>query len=237
MEQIGIKVQDEIIDLQTALDKSITDGEPIYFDNSSDSLDIIRHSTAHLMAQAIKELYPEVKFFVGPTVDEGFYYDFRVDAKINEDDVKKIEKKMKSLVSKKYKFERYILTKQEAIEKFKDDDLKQEVLKKLDSDELSIYKQGDFEDLCRGPHLPNTKFARYFKLTRVAGAYLGGDEKREMLTRIYGIAFADKESLTEYLTMIEEAKKRDHRKVGKDLDLFTFDVEVDLKICYLKPID
>ncbi len=225
MEQIGIKVQDEIIDLQTALDKSITDGEPIYFDNSSDSLDIIRHSTAHLMAQAIKELYPEVKFFVGPTVDEGFYYDFRVDSKIGEDDLKKIEKKMKSLVSKKYKFEKYILTKQEAIEKFKDDDLKQEVLKKLDSNELSIYKQGSFEDLCRGPHLPNTKFARYFKLTRVAGAYLGGDENREMLTRIYGIAFADKESLTEYLTMIEEAKKRDHRKVGKDLDLFTFDEE------------
>ncbi len=225
LEQIGIKFQNEIIDLQTALDVSNVEGEAIYFDNSIESLNIIRHSTAHLMAQAIKEIYPEVKFFVGPNVQDGFYYDFRVNTKISEDNLSEIEKKMKALSSKKYKIEKYSISKDEALKKFANDDLKLEVLNKIDSSEVSIYKQGDFEDLCRGPHLPNTKFARYFKLTKVAGAYIGGDEKREMLTRIYGIAFADKESLDDYLFMIEEAKKRDHRKLGNELDLFTFNEE------------
>jgi len=177
------------------------------------------------MAQAIKQLYPEAKFFVGPVVDEGFYYDFRVDAKISDADLKKIEKTMQQLVKKKIDITRYCIPKTEAQEKFADDDLKQEVMKRIDSDSLSIYQQGDFEDLCRGPHVPNTKFLRNFKLTRVAGAYLGGDESKEMLTRIYGIAFADKESLKSYLQMIEEAKKRDHRKIGAELGLFMFNEE------------
>ncbi|MBX2078524.1 threonine--tRNA ligase [Campylobacter peloridis] len=199
---------------------------PIYFDNSKQSLEVIRHSCAHLMAQAIKSLYPEAKFFVGPVIEDGFYYDFRVDSKISEEDLNKIEKKMKELVQAKLDITKYELSKAEVKEKFASDDLKQEVLLRIPDGKVSIYKQGEFEDLCRGPHVPNTGYLRFFKLTRVAGAYLGGDEKREMLTRIYGTAFADKESLNEYLKIIEEAKKRDHRKLGNEMKLFAFDDEI-----------
>ncbi|HEF3574521.1 threonine--tRNA ligase [Campylobacter upsaliensis] len=212
-----------LIDTQSATN---LDFEKVYFDNSKEALEVLRHSCAHLMAQAIKALYPEAKFFVGPVIEDGFYYDFRVNSKLNEEDLIKIEKKMKEFAEAKLEIQKYTLSKQEALEKFKDDDLKQEVLAKIPSDEVSIYKQGEFEDLCRGPHAPNTKFLRFFKLTRIAGAYLGGDEKREMLTRIYGTAFADKESLKEYLHIIEEAKKRDHRKLGSELKLFTFDEQI-----------
>ncbi|EFS7934582.1 threonine--tRNA ligase [Campylobacter lari] len=199
---------------------------PIYFDNSKESLEVIRHSCAHLMAQAIKSLYPEAKFFVGPVIEDGFYYDFRVDSKISEEDLNKIEKKMKELAEAKLDITKYELSKAEVKEKFANDDLKQEVLLRIPDGKVSIYKQGEFEDLCRGPHVPNTKYLRFFKLTRVAGAYLGGDEKREMLTRIYGTTFADKESLNEYLKIIEEAKKRDHRKLGNEMKLFAFDDEI-----------
>ncbi|EAJ6142362.1 threonine--tRNA ligase [Campylobacter lari] len=199
---------------------------PIYFDNSKESLEVIRHSCAHLMAQAIKSLYLEAKFFVGPVIEDGFYYDFRVDSKISEEDLSKIEKKMKELAEAKLDITKYELSKTEVKEKFANDDLKQEVLLRIPDGKVSIYKQGEFEDLCRGPHVPNTRYLRFFKLTRVAGAYLGGDEKREMLTRIYGTAFADKESLNEYLKIIEEAKKRDHRKLGNEMKLFAFDDEI-----------
>ena len=199
-----------IIDTQTAAEKSAPE-TVIPFDNSDKALEVIRHSTAHLMAQAIKELYPDAQFFVGPVVDEGFYYDFRVEEKISEDDLKKIEK--------------YEISKTEAIEKFAQDDLKQAVLSRIPDETISIYRQGDFEDLCRGPHVPALRYLHNFKLTRIAGAYLGGDENAEMLTRIYGIAFADKESLKAHMLMIEEAKKRDHRKLGKELELFMFDEE------------
>ncbi|HEG0251157.1 TPA: threonine--tRNA ligase [Campylobacter coli] len=222
-EVIAYLDDEKIVDSQS---KNSTDLKEIYFDNSKESLEVIRHSCAHLMAQAIKSLYPEAKFFVGPVIEDGFYYDFRVNSKIGEEDLAKIEKKMKELAEAKQEIEKYEITKNEAIAKFKDDDLKQEVLLRIPDGAVSIYKQGEFEDLCRGPHVPNTKFLRFFKLTRVAGAYLGGDEKREMLTRIYGTAFADKESLKEYLTIIEEAKKRDHRKLGTELKLFTFDDEI-----------
>lgn len=212
-----------IIDSQSVKNTNLKE---IYFDNSKESLEVIRHSCAHLMAQAIKSLYPEAKFFVGPVIEDGFYYDFRVASKISEEDLAKIEKKMKELAEVKIEISKYTLTKAEALAKFQNDDLKQEVLLRIPDGAVSIYKQGEFEDLCRGPHAPNTKFLRFFKLTRVAGAYLGGDEKREMLTRIYGTAFADKESLKEYLNLIEEAKKRDHRKLGTELKLFTFDDEI-----------
>ncbi|MCR6576643.1 threonine--tRNA ligase [Campylobacter insulaenigrae] len=212
-----------LIDTQSCNNTNLT---PVFFDNSKESLEVIRHSCAHLMAQAIKSLYPEAKFFVGPVIEDGFYYDFRVDSKISDEDLVKIEKKMKELADSKLDITKYELTKQEVKEKFIHDDLKQEVLLRIPDGMVSIYKQGDFEDLCRGPHVPNTKYLRHFKLTRVAGAYLGGDEKREMLTRIYGIAFADKENLNEYLRIIEEAKKRDHRKLGNEMKLFTFDDEI-----------
>ena len=215
--------QGNIIDTQSAPENC--NGTPIEYDNSEKALEIIRHSTAHLMAQAITELYPNAQFFVGPVVDEGFYYDFRVDEKIGEEDLKKIEKKMKELIKKKYKIEKYEISKDEAIEKFKNDDLKQAVLSKIPDERVSIYKQGDFEDLCRGPHVPALRFLNNFKLTRVAGAYLGGDENAEMLTRIYGVAFATKEALKAYVTMLEEAKKRDHRKIGAEMELFMFNEE------------
>ncbi len=223
---IAYKNGDVIIDTQSASRQSQTYDKEILFDNSEDALEVIRHSCAHLMAQAIKELYPEAKFFVGPVIEDGFYYDFRVNEKISDSDLKAIEKKMQELAKKKIPIEKIYMTKDEAVKKFADDDLKQEVLLRIPDGEVSIYKQGDFEDLCRGPHLPNTRYLRFFKLTRVAGAYLGGDENREMLTRIYGTAFADKQSLKDYVTMIEEAKKRDHRKLGNELKLFTFDEEV-----------
>jgi len=226
---IAIKVNDDIVDLQTAKENGIDtrQAKKIYLDNSKESLEVLRHSAAHLMAQAVKNLYPEAKFFVGPVIEDGFYYDFRVDKKLGESDLKEIEKKMKELAKKRYEIIKYTITKKEALEKFQDDDLKLEVLKNIPDDaKIGIYKQGDFEDLCRGPHLPNTKYINFFKLIRIAGAYLGGDENREMLTRIYGTAFSTKESLKEYLQMIEEAKKRDHRKLGRELKLFTFDEDI-----------
>lgn len=226
MEQDIIAYQDSdenIIDTQSAANSPAKHLTAIQFDNSQKALEVIRHSTAHLMAQAIKSLYPNAQFFVGPVVDEGFYYDFRVDRKIGEEDLKSIEKEMKEIIKKKYEIEKYEISKTEALEKFANDDLKQAVLSRIPDERVSIYRQGDFEDLCRGPHVPSMRFLHNFKLTRVAGAYLGGDEKAEMLTRIYGIAFADKESLKAYLEMIEEAKKRDHRKLGTELELFAFD--------------
>ncbi|OCL84089.1 threonine--tRNA ligase [Arcobacter porcinus] len=225
MEPIGILNDGQIFDLQTAEALNIV-GDTIKADDSNESLEILRHSTAHLMAQAIKELYPEAKFFVGPVVNEGFYYDFKVNSKISDEDLPKIEKKMKELADRKLPITRHETSREEFYEKFKNDELKQAVLKNIKDEVITVYKQGDFEDLCRGPHLPNTRMIRSFKLTRVAGAYLGGDEKNEMITRIYGISFFDKKALNDYITMLEEAKKRDHRKLGTELELFTFNDEV-----------
>ena len=225
MNEIAIKHNGEIIDLQTAKELGF-EGEQIHLDNSADSLEVLRHSTAHLMAQAIKSLYPDAEFYVGPTVKEGFYYDFKTKEEIGEADLKTIEKQMLSFAKKKYEIEKYEISMDEAKEKFKDDHLKLSVMERIPSDRVSIYKQGEFEDLCRGPHLPNIGLIRYFKLTKISGAYLGGDSKNEMLTRIYGIAFADKEALKAYLDQMAEAEKRDHRKLGNEMKLFTFREEV-----------
>ena len=225
MDIIALKHDDQIIDLQTAEALGIT-GEEIVYDNSPDSLEVLRHSCAHLMAEAIKALYTDAKFFVGPTVKEGFYYDFKVNETIGEEDLKTIEKKMLDIAKGKEKIERYEITKDEARAKFANDHLKQAVMDRIPSETVTIYKQGEFEDLCRGPHLPSVGLIRYFKLTKISGAYLGGDSKNEMLTRIYGIAFADKESLKAYLDQMAEAEKRDHRKIGAEMKLFTFREEV-----------
>ncbi len=225
MEQIGILRDGQIYDLQTAETLNIQ-GDAIKADNSPESLEILRHSCAHMMAQAIQELYPEAKFFVGPTVKEGFYYDFKVESKISDDDLIIIEKKMKEIAGRKLPIKRYDTTRTEVLKKFVNDELKQAVLNNITDETLILYKQGNFEDLCRGPHMPNTRMIRTFKLTRVAGAYLGGDEKNEMITRIYGIAFFDKKQLHDYVRMLEEAKKRDHRKLGNELELFAFNEDV-----------
>ncbi len=225
MSEIAIKYNNKIVDLQTAKELGI-EADPIELDNSDEALEVLRHSTAHLMAQAIKSLYPDAEFYVGPVVKEGFYYDFKTSQTIGEDDLKTIEKAMLNIAKQKLEIQKYDISKDEAIQKFKDDHLKQAVLQNIPSQTVSIYKQGDFEDLCRGPHLPNVGLIRYFKLTKISGAYLGGDSKNEMLTRIYGIAFADKESLKNYLDMMREAQKRDHRKIGAQMKLFTFREEV-----------
>lgn len=226
---IGYKLNGEIIDI-FSIDGREAQAQPIYFDNSNDALEIIRHSCAHIMAQAILELYPDAKFFVGPTVQDGFYYDFRVTKpngeKLGESDLAEIQTIMKRIVDEKADFHKTCFDKKEVAKEFESDDLKQEVLKRIPDGKVSIYSQGNFKDICRGPHVPNTKYCRFFRLTRIAGAYLGGDEQREMLTRVYGTAFADKESLVEHLRIIEEAKKRDHRKIGPEMDLFTFDEQI-----------
>ncbi len=225
MDQIAIKHNDTIVDLHTAHAMGLS-GEPIFFDNSPEALEVLRHSTAHLMAQAIKNLYTNAKFFVGPVVKEGFYYDFKVDESIGEEDLKKIEVEMTRLAKLKTPIERYEISMDEAKRKFADDELKLTVMQRIPSETVSIYRQGAFEDLCRGPHLPSIGDIRFFKLTKIAGAYLGGDSSKEMLTRIYGIAFADKESLRLHLEMLAEAEKRDHRKIGNEMKLFTFREEV-----------
>lgn len=225
MDIIAIKHNDEIVDLQTAQAQGIS-GEEIVYGNSPDALEVIRHSCAHLMAEAIKTLYTDAKFFVGPVVKEGFYYDFKVNEHLGEEDLKTIEKKMLEIAKAKAAIERYEITKDEARAKFAEDPLKQAVMDRIPSETVTIYRQGSFEDLCRGPHLPNVGLLRHFKLTKIAGAYVGGDSKNEMITRIYGIAFADKESLKAYLDMMAEAEKRDHRKIGAEMKLFTFREEV-----------
>ena len=225
MEPIGILSDGQIYDLQTAEALNLS-GEEVRADNSPESLEILRHSCAHLMAQAIKELYPDAKFFVGPVIKEGFYYDFKVESKITDDDLKKIEKKMKELANARLPITRSEITRETFFETFKNDELKLKVIERITDDTLTMYTQGDFVDLCRGPHLPNTRMIRTFKLTRVAGAYLAGDEKNEMITRIYGIAFFDKKEMHDYVRMLEEAQKRDHRKLGTELELFAFNDDV-----------
>lgn len=227
-ELIAYRIDNKIFDLQTIkeLDINTDKCDAIYFDDTKLALQIIRHSCAHLMAQAIRNLYTNAKFFVGPVVDEGFYYDFKVDEKITIDDLVKIENEMVRLSKQSYNITREYISREDAINKFSKDELKLAVISNIKDDNLSIYKQGDFEDLCRGPHIPNVNLLKHFKLTKLAGAYLGGDENAEMLTRIYGIAFASKQALKDYLLMLNEAIKRDHRRLGKELNLFIFDEEV-----------
>lgn len=227
-EIIGYVHDDSILDTQSVAELHIDTSklEPIYFDDTANAHEIIRHTCAHLLAEAIKSLYPEAKFFVGPVIDDGFYYDFKVDSKIGVDDLPAIENKMKEIAKKGHKLTKIHLSRKEAMERFSGDDLKQAVMSKIEGDDFSVYRQGDFEDLCRGPHLPHLKLLQFFKLTKISGVYLGGNEDSEILTRIYGIAFAGKECLKQYLFQLEEAKKRDHRKLGVAMELFTFEDDV-----------
>ncbi len=190
---------------------------------SERGLDIYRHSTAHIMAQAVKELFPGVKITIGPSIEDGFYYDFDYDEAFSPEDLPRIEKKMKEIIGRKLPLVRREMSKNEAIDLFrnKHEDYKVELLSEMpDNEPVSVYEQGDFADLCRGPHVPSTGSIKAFKLTSIAGAYWRGDESNKMLQRIYGTAFPDKKMLKEYLDRIEEAKKRDHRKLGRELDLF-----------------
>ena len=189
------------------------------------------HSSAHLLAETLEEIYPGVKFGIGPPIENGFYYDVDLgDRTISSDDFKKIEDKMLELARKKSEFVRKEVSKDDAIAYFKEkgDEYKLELLEGLTDGEITFYTQGNFTDLCRGPHIPDTSFIKAVKLLNIAGAYWRGDEKRKQLTRIYGITFPKQKELTDYLTLLEEAKKRDHRKLGKELELFTFSEKVGM---------
>ncbi|MGE0089633.1 MAG: threonine--tRNA ligase [Bacteroidales bacterium] len=188
------------------------------------------HSSAHLLAEALEELYPGVKFGIGPSIENGFYYDVDLgDGRVITDaDFKKIEEKAMELAQKKSAITRHEISKKDALELFtkKGDEYKVELISELQDGTITLYKQGNFTDLCRGPHLPNTEYIKAFKVISVAGAYWRGDEKRKQLTRVYGITFPKQKMLEEYLILLEEAKKRDHRKIGKELELFTFSQRV-----------
>ena len=189
----------------------------------NNSLNTLNHSCAHLLAQAVKHLYPNAKFWVGPVIEDGFYYDIDLgDEVIKEEDLPKIEKEMKKCAKDGKKIIRYEISKEDALEQFKDDPYKIDLISRMDGNDtvISCYTQGDFTDLCRGPHVDNVKLLKYFKLLKVSGAYWKGDSKNKMLQRIYGICFDTEEDLNDYLNMLEEAKKRDHRKIGRELELF-----------------
>ena len=223
---IGAKVGGEIVDADKRFD-SDTEFEILYADNE-EGLNLLRHSTAHLMANAIMRLYPDAKFGIGPSIKDGFYYDVRFPKPISDEDLPAIEAEMRRIAQDKVPMIREELSKEAALALFnsKGEDLKAELIEAIpDGETLSVYHQGDFTDFCRGPHVPDTGCCKFFKLLSLAGAYWHGDEKNEMLTRIYGTAFGTEDELKEYLRRLEEAKARDHRKLGKELDLFSLHEE------------
>lgn len=215
---------------QVDLAASVADGDAIAIitESSPDGLVILRHSTSHLMAQAVKALFPAAKVTIGPAVENGFYYDFDVERPFLPEDLVAIERKMEELAKANIPISRKVMTKDEAVTLFAamGESYKVEIIEAIDADTVSLYEQGDFVDLCRGPHLPSTAWCKAFKITSLAGAYWRGDEKNRMLQRVYGTAFADKKELAAYLERIEEAKRRDHRRLGRELDLFSFNEEV-----------
>jgi len=193
-------------------------------EEKEEQLHKMRHSLAHIMAEAVQSMFPEVKFGIGPVIENGFYYDFDLPRTLIPEDLPLIEVKMQEIIKQKNTFERKEVSKKEAAEFFKkaNEPYKLELIEELNDGEITLYKSGQFVDLCKGPHVDNTSQVGAFKLTHIAGAYWRGDEKNKMLQRIYGVAFTDKKELKAYLTMVEEAKKRDHREIGKKLDLFSF---------------
>lgn len=215
------KVDGQLVDTSHAIDR---DAElAIVTDRDEEGLEVIRHSTAHLLAQAVKQLFPDVQVTIGPVIEDGFYYDFASDRPFTEDDLQAIEARMKELAAADYPVSRSVMPRDEAVKFFRDmgEEYKAEIIASIPSGEpVSLYRQGDFVDLCRGPHVPSTGRLKAFHLTKVAGAYWRGDSDNEMLQRIYGTAWADKKSLNAHLTRLEEAEKRDHRRLGRELDLF-----------------
>lgn len=220
---IAAKLNGEPVDLSRSVSQS-GEIEAVNSD-SSEGLEILRHSTAHLMAQAVLRLYPGTHFGIGPAIKDGFYYDIDVNGTITEADLPKIEAEMRKIAGAGEKVFREDMSKEDALKFFADDPYKTELISEIDAPTVSVYKQGEYADLCRGPHVPDASKIHNFKLLSVAGAYWRGSEKNKMLTRIYGTAFATPDELKNYLKMLEEAKLRDHRKLGKDLDLFSLHEE------------
>lgn len=205
--------------------------------DSDEGLEIIRHTASHVMAQAVKRLYDNVKVAIGPDIEDGFYYDFDLDESFNQEDLREIENEMQKIIDEDIPVRRKELPREEAVElmKERDEDYKLELIEELDDEMISLYFQGDFVDLCRGPHLPSTGYVKAYKLLNTAGAYWRGDENNTMLQRIYGTAFASQKDLEKHLERLEEAKKRDHNKLGRELDLFMTADEVGQGLPLLKP--
>ena len=220
------KVDDKLVDTSYVIDRDAD--LSIITDRDSDGVDILRHSTAHLLAYAVKQLFPDAQVTIGPVIENGFYYDFSYKRPFTPEDLQAIEKKMTELARKNETVIRKVLPRDEAVAYFKSigEDYKAEIIESIpQNEEVSLYTSGDFTDLCRGPHVPANGKLKVFKLMRVAGAYWRGDSKNEMLQRIYGTAWAKKEDQDAYLHMLEEAEKRDHRRLGRALDLFHFQDE------------
>ena len=218
---VAASVNDEVVGLDYIVKEDCTLN--LFKFDDVEGKDVFRHTSAHMLAQAIKRLYPEAKFAIGPSIENGFYYDIDLEERLTMEDLAKLEAEMKKIAKEDLKVERYELPKEEALKWAKENGeiYKEELISELPEGEIiSFYKQGDFTDLCRGPHLPSTKKVKAVKLLSVAGAYWRGDEKNKMLQRIYGISFEKNKDLEEYLHLLEEAKKRDHRKLGKELELF-----------------
>jgi threonyl-tRNA synthetase len=221
---LGGRVDGKLVDLSHRIEGDAQ--LAIVTDKGADGLELIRHSTAHLLAYAVKELFPDAQVTIGPVIENGFYYDFSYKRPFTPEDLVAIEAKMGELAKKDEKVERRVLSRDEAVAYFKSigEHYKAEIIASIPAGEdVSLYREGKFEDLCRGPHVPSTGKLKHFKLMKVAGAYWRGDHRNEMLQRIYGTAWATKEELQQYLTMLEEAEKRDHRKLGRELDLFHLD--------------
>ncbi|MFC1554025.1 threonine--tRNA ligase [candidate division KSB1 bacterium] len=223
---VGAKFDGKLIDINTPVGQ---DGkfELLSFD-TNEGREIYWHSSSHILAQAIKRIWPEAQIAIGPAIDTGFYYDIDLDVALGNDDIEKIEKVMKDIINEELNIVGEEVSKSEAVEIFKNnnENYKIEIINDLDPDEkVKVYRQGEFTDLCRGPHLPSTKNVRYIKITNLAGAYWRGDERNKMLQRIYGVSFPKEGLLKEHLKFLEESKKRDHRKIGKELDLFSFHQE------------
>lgn len=216
-----------LLDLSSPLPENTTALAVVTADEPA-GLALLRHSTSHIMAAAVQKLFADVKVTIGPSIDSGFYYDFDAPRPFTLDDLAAIEAEMRAMVAADLPFTRAVMGKADAVALFqgKGEKYKAEIIEAIDADTVSLYQCGDFQDLCRGPHLPSTGFAKAFKLLSVAGAYWRGDEKNPMLSRIYGTAFGDEKALKAHLDRIEEAKRRDHRKLGKELDLFTFHEDV-----------
>ena len=226
---LSAKVNGEVIDANRSINQDSTLSLLTW--NDAEGKNTLWHSSAHLLAEALEALYPGVKFWVGPPLENGFYYDVDLNGQtLAPTDFEKIEAKMLELARQNNEYKRIDITKAEAIKYFADkgDEYKLDLLERLEDGNISLYNQGNFTDLCRGPHIPNTGFIKAVKVLNIAGAYWKGDEKNKMLTRIYGIAFPKEKELKEYLVLLEEAKKRDHRKLGKELELFTFSEKVGL---------
>lgn len=216
---VAMELDSKLVDLNTKITgdvhiRLITTRDP-------EALEILRHSAAHVMAQAVQHMYKDAKLTIGPVVEDGFYYDFDMEP-VSEDDFEKIEAEMRKIIKAKIPINRKVVSKSEAKTFYSDEPYKLEMISELEDETISFYEQGDFTDLCRGPHLPHTGFVKAVKLMKVSGAYWRADQTRAQLQRIYGTAFFDKKELKEYLHLLEEAKKRDHRKIGTTLDLFSF---------------